>query len=378
MNKKLIALALAALPTAYAMADVTIYGTIAADVQNGKTYDGQGSDGKRSVTRVDDAGSSIGFKGTEDLGNGLKAIWQVEQGLNIDGTTGSVSANGYNGTLATRDSFVGLDGNFGKIRVGRLSTFQNSDTETYDAWTYGGNDDKTVAGLTYMSGNQLDGRHNNAIRYDLPSVVNGLTGAVLYSTDEARSTTVGSGEDAVTYKTNTQFWSIGAAYTNSGYFVNGGYNRFGDNYQDSNNAFHAGNYWRVEAGYQANNILAAAFYGRSKLGTGTDGTFSSFATGSDALAAASELQKHEFGLTLGYTIGAFTPKFSYGRVAGVSSEGTDINGHLNQYVVGVDYALSKRTTTFASYGYVQNSFDNAAGDKYSNEHSLAVGLKTTF
>ncbi|MBV8680625.1 MAG: porin, partial [Aquitalea sp.] len=220
MNKKLIAVALAALPVAHAMADVTIYGTIAADIQNGKTYDGQASSGKKSATRIDDAGSSIGFKGTEDLGNGLKAIWQVEQGLNIDGTSGSSSANGYSGNLASRDSFVGLQGSFGKVRLGRLSTFQNSDTETYDAWTYAGNADKTVAGMTYMSGNWLDGRHNNAIRYDLPEVVAGLSGAVLYSADENRSTGTNGA------RTNTQFWSLGAAYTNSGFFVNGGYNNY--------------------------------------------------------------------------------------------------------------------------------------------------------
>jgi len=375
MNKKLIAVALAALPVAHAMADVTIYGTIAADIQNGKTYDGQASAGKKSATRIDDAGSSIGFKGTEDLGNGLKAIWQVEQGLNIDGTSGTTSANGYSGNLATRDSFVGLQGAFGKVRLGRLSTFQNSDTETYDAWTYAGSNDKTVAGMTYMSGNQLDGRHNNAIRYDLPEVVSGLSGAVLYSTDEARKVNDG-------VRSNTQFWSVGAAYTNSGYFVNGGYNRFGDEFQKADGSYKSGNYWRLEAGYNANNILASVFYGQSKLSTATDGTFSSFATTGDSLASG-DLKKKEAGFTVGYTIGAITPKFSYGRVWGAnvtSAAGveTDVSGHLNQYVLGADYALSKRTTAFAAYGYVQNSYVDQNNNKYSNEHTVAVGVQHKF
>lgn len=97
--KKLIALAVAALPMA-AMADVTLYGTVEASIENGKalTYTGGA---KKSTTRIDDTGSLIGFKGSENLGNGLKAIWQVEQALSIDGT----NVNG-NNTWATRDSFV--------------------------------------------------------------------------------------------------------------------------------------------------------------------------------------------------------------------------------------------------------------------------------
>ena len=82
--KKLIALAVAALPMA-AMADVTLYGNIEASIENGKSLAYSGG-AKKSTTRIDDTGSLIGFKGSENLGNGLKAIWQVEQALSIDGT----------------------------------------------------------------------------------------------------------------------------------------------------------------------------------------------------------------------------------------------------------------------------------------------------
>ena len=123
--KKLIALAVAALPMA-AMADVTLYGNIEASIENGKSVAYAGGNTKstaatKSTTRVDDTGSLIGFKGSENLGNGLKAIWQVEQGLNIDGTTGAGSGNGYNNTWATRDSFIGLTGNF-DIAGGNLAS----------------------------------------------------------------------------------------------------------------------------------------------------------------------------------------------------------------------------------------------------------------
>jgi hypothetical protein len=74
----------------------------------------------------------------------------------------------------------------------------------------------------------------------------------------------------------------------------------------------------LEAGYNANNILAAAYFGQSKLAS--DGTFNPIgnfaASTTDGTTASCE--KKEAGLTLGYTIGAITPKFSYGRVWGAS------------------------------------------------------------
>jgi predicted porin len=101
------------------------------------------------------------------------------------------------------------------------------------------------------------------------------------------------------------------------------------------------------------------------LVTSTDGT------------TASLVEKKEAGLTLGYTIGAFTPKFSYGRVWGVSLDNVKKSGHLNQYVLGTDYALSKRTTAYASYGYVQDSFRNDAGESTPTSAPLLLVFSTS-
>ncbi|WP_062786356.1 porin [Aquitalea pelogenes] len=362
MNKKLIALALAALPVAHAMADVTIYGTIEADMESSKTYAANSSasnTGKlKSITRIDDTGSLIGFKGNEDLGNGLKAIWQVEQSLNIDGTSGNTSGNGGSNTFASRDSFVGLQGAFGKVRLGKLSSFLNSDAGAPDAWIYG---NQGVNGQSYSSINQLDTRYANSIRYDIPEFVAGLSGAVQYGVDETN----------VNNKKNE--WSVGATYTNSGYFGTFGYVRTANAIATDK----ASNYWRLEGGYNANNILAAAYYGHSKLGASSDVVANNFA-GATTVGSAAVTHK-EAGLTLGYTFGAITPKFSYGRVWGASVEGgSDIKGHLNQYVLGADYALSKRTTAYASYGFVQNSYRDTSDNKYSNEHTVAVGVQHKF
>ncbi len=338
--KKLIALAVAALPMA-AMADVTLYGTIEASIENGKSLSYSGGAAK-STTRIDDTGSLIGFKGSENLGNGLKAIWQVEQALSIDGT----NVNG-NNTWATRDSFVGLTGNFGTVRLGKLSSYLNSDMEKYDAWIYGAG----VNGATVTSANTLDTRYNNSIRYDSPSL-NGFKVAAQYGFDETRTTVKGN-------RSNKAVWSLGAGYENAGYYADIGYVSF----QDTDaSASKDGNYWRLEGGYNANNLLVALAYGQSKLYSG----------------AADATKAKEAALTVGYTMGALTPKFTYAHVWDTKVNGTKADDGINQYVIGVDYALSKRTTAYTSFGYVKHDNIIVAGTDERKERTLAVGVQHKF
>jgi predicted porin len=354
--KKLIALAVAALPMA-AMADVTLYGNIEASIENGKSLAYSGG-AKKSTTRIDDTGSLIGFKGSENLGNGLKAIWQVEQGLNIDGTTGADSGNGYgntwatrkgyNNTWATRDSFVGLTGNFGTVRLGKLSTYLNSDMEKFDAWIYGAG----VNGATWTTANTLDGRLNNAIRYDSPNL-NGFKFTAAYGFDEAR-TTINNGN-----RSNKAVWNLGAGYENAGYFVDAGYVAFQDTDASGSKD---GNYWRLEGGYNANNLLVALAYGQSKLYAG----------------AADATKAKEAALTVGYTMGALTPKFTYAHVWDTKTNGVKADDGINQYVIGVDYALSKRTTAYTSFGYVKHDNIIVPGTDERKERTLAVGVQHKF
>ena len=350
--KKLIALAVAALPMA-AMADVTLYGTVEASIENGKSVAYAGGNTKstaanKSTTRVDDTGSLIGFKGSENLGNGLKAIWQVEQGLNIDGTTGKGSGNGYTNTWATRDSFVGLTGNFGTVRLGKLSTYLNSDMEKFDAWIYGAG----VNGATVTTANTLDGRFDNAIRYDSPNL-NGFKFTAAYGFDEKR-TTVGNGN-----RSNQAMWNLGAGYENAGYYVDAGYVA----YQDTDaTGSKDSNYWRLEGGYNANNLLVALAYGQSKLYNG----------------AVNATKAKEAALTVGYTMGALTPKFTYAHVWDTKTNGVKADDGINQYVIGVDYALSKRTTAYTSFGYVKHDNIIVLGTDERKERTLAVGVQHKF
>lgn len=101
---------------AFAQSNVTIYGIVDTSIHYLSNANAQGN----SNVRMDNgaiANSRIGFKGTEDLGGGLKAMFQLENGFSSD--TGAMQQGG---SLFGRQSWVGLQGGFGKVRVGRQNT----------------------------------------------------------------------------------------------------------------------------------------------------------------------------------------------------------------------------------------------------------------
>ncbi|MEJ2061039.1 MAG: porin [Gammaproteobacteria bacterium] len=115
MKKQVLAIAIAgamALPAA-AMADAAVYGKIhtSIDYQNSNT-DATGTNSKSGLGLVSNS-SRFGIKGSHDLGNGLKAIFQVENGF---------SEQSGDGKLSNRNTFIGLSGGFGTALIGRHDT----------------------------------------------------------------------------------------------------------------------------------------------------------------------------------------------------------------------------------------------------------------
>src|SRR5690606_6939203 len=98
---------------AFAQSNVQIYGVMDLGFRHLSGSEEAGiHPGLKSRSAIDNDGSSssrLGFRGTEDLGNGLKAFFTIEQGLDSD-----VSAAGGN-----RQVFVGLEGGFGRVWMGR-------------------------------------------------------------------------------------------------------------------------------------------------------------------------------------------------------------------------------------------------------------------
>ena len=372
MNKTHIALAIAALmPAAAAMADVTVYGEIRGGYEYNKSYSSTinlDANGKlQGGSGINDWTSRIGFKGNEDLGNGLKAIWQVESRVHIDGTKGTANEPSSDG-FATRNSFIGLAGDsWGKIRLGKLSNYANDMMEQVDPGYYS---NQSVGGLGMFT--RLDDRVTNAVRYDSPNW-NGFSFALLYGTDETRKVVSGS-------TTNNQTWNLGLSYENSGFF--GKYNY--QNWNDASKLASAKDWHRLEAGYMANNLYAALGYQQIQgYGFGTfynralSSSYNSAALATGATQAqidGAKLKTKELALTLGYTFGAFTPYFSYvkGYDASLNGNTIDKSGY-DQFVLALDYALSKRTEVYTSYGHVK--WKDGALDK---ENSFGLGLVHRF
>ena len=165
MKKSLVALALfgAFAATAQAQSSVQIYGTIDAGL-------GKLTGETTKVTKRDN--NKLGFKGTEDLGNGLKAIFQLE--IRYETDTGTLESNSR--PLFQGQSRVGLQGNFGTVRLGRgLTAFQEAST-AFEPWSgmptkAGFQTDITVAAYTSdplsATGNSQN-RFSNAVFYNSP------------------------------------------------------------------------------------------------------------------------------------------------------------------------------------------------------------------
>jgi predicted porin len=122
MNKKLLAAAVAAaaVATPVAFADSVVYGKFHTSVDNVDIDDSleNGQDNWAMASRS----SRLGFKGSEDLGNGLKAIYQAEFSVQTDGNDGADGQDGGDGWGGQRNTFIGLAGGFGTFLVGRHDT----------------------------------------------------------------------------------------------------------------------------------------------------------------------------------------------------------------------------------------------------------------
>jgi len=126
MKKSIVSLAIAAsmVAPAIAFADATVYGNVHLSI-NSADNDIAGASNNLAMSSNT---SAIGVKGSEDLGDGLKAIYKVEFGVGIlDKPTTSPdkkapTGNSTSGNLSGRDQFVGLKGGMGTIKFGTMSS----------------------------------------------------------------------------------------------------------------------------------------------------------------------------------------------------------------------------------------------------------------
>lgn len=135
----------------------------------------------KSRNSVDASNSRIGFRGKEDLGGGLRAIWQIESKVRID--TGGDN-------FATRDSFGGLDGGFGTIRLGNMDTVYKTLGNPLRFLGVESGNFVSIAGIisstAWGNKNTFHVRQPNSARYDSPKF-GGVQISAQYSPDEIRT-----------------------------------------------------------------------------------------------------------------------------------------------------------------------------------------------
>lgn len=335
MKKTLIALAAlgAMAGAAQAQSAVTLYGV--ADAYLGQTStttrDAAGVETKLKQNVVNSGGvngSRWGLKGSEDLGGGLKAIFQLESGFTID--NGNV-ANG--ATMFGRQAFVGLAGGFGSVTMGRqytaYDTLRGATNNTLDtsfattgaAWTNG------VVDYT--------NRTNNSIAYTSPSF-GGFSGAVV----------LGLGEDKTATTSASSNNSLNLMYANGPVLV-------GYAFQKEKATTGASNKYNMLAGSYDFRVV--------KL------------TGGYNIAKNATLKDKEYQLGVSVPFGAATLAAGYARSksdAAVSTKGTG-------YSLLGTYDLSKRTRLYAGLNKTKNE-SAAVGTGSYKTSVIATGIRHSF
>ncbi len=322
MKKSLLALAVlgAYAGVASAQSSVILYGTV--DL-NGRYVKNDGSTRRFSLSQDGINSSQLGFRGTEDLGGGLKAGFTLLSGVNAD--TGTANAKFFN-----RRSTVSLMGNFGEVRLGRdyVPTFWN--TTIFDAFGTNGLGDssgvKQIVATDYV-------RADNAIGYFLPSSL--LAGAY------------------------GQFMAAAGEGTTAGRYL-GGRLGFGSGPFDIAAAYSREQRMTVGGTVPANSAVTFAVPSPALNGNATYVTWN--VGGSWDFGVAKLLGYYNRETVVGFRdqIGSLSVVVPIGQgeihAGGDYSKlnGNNINNKAKKFALGYVYNLSKRTALYGTAAYVDN------------------------
>jgi predicted porin len=391
MQKKLIALAVAGMASGFAAAqtNVTIYGVLDAGYLYSAGDPGPGIKGTNTFSGVANgltAGNRLGFKGEEALGNGLKAVFTLEYGLEIDQNTGIAYA---------RQQFVGLASNYGTLSLGRQYAPGFDATANNDALD--ATDLSIQSSLSYLAGNSITpngtARFNNSIAYTSNNL-SGFTLKGIYSFGESRLNNTYNND--INSTLDNSAFGLGVNYANgpvnvdalyqsriSAVAANTGitppYKTPGTS--KSINEWYVGGSWdfkvvKAFASYQAlynNNNVATADVNRTDLPTN--------------LAISNIKSNNLWTVGLTAPIGRGTLGIGYGRLSlnNRNIQDGDSWGAGTMYT----YPLSKRTALYAAYSYFSNDKysipggaiavpGNGVGALGESNYALGAGLRHSF
>ena len=333
----LAAVAVCGTSAVMAQSSVTIYGRVNTTIEHQKT-------GKESKTGMFNNNSRIGFKGVEDLGNGLKAGFQLEAGFNSD--------DGSDALAFKRQSEVNLSGNFGMVRLGNF--YPESYYATPDYIGMHNHETGSSSDALYYDAAWFDGNGTgNKVAYRTPTFNNFWAEASVSLHEKART-----GAAAV----NKNAYDLAANYNNGPLSLGAGYSYWNSNYQAA-----------VRGLYTFGQFTVGAYYQRNK--------------DDNAILGAGAGSRNNFRLSGMYTLNASEFHVNVGH-AGKWSKVDDSSA--TQWTLGYNYNLSKRTKVYtyytkvnngknASYGYAtKDENNNVIRANGLNTSSFAVGVRHNF
>ncbi|WP_042265288.1 porin [Paraburkholderia heleia] len=335
---------LAAAGTAHAQSSVTLYGVIDESIQWAhNTMDASGKNSNLvGLAGGNLSGNRWGLKGTEDLGGGLKAIFQLENGFNINnGKMGN-----YNGNTAIfgRQAFVGLTHDqFGTVTLGRQYDPLVDMVQPLTADNYFGS---TFATPGDVDNNDNSSRTNSAIKYVSP-VLEGFQFEGMYALGGVAGAT-GSG----------QSWGAAATYGIGSFNVAGGYFRMDNASSPTARAANGG--WASgatsDAMFQDGSQINTPYASAKSVGIASiaaqyvagpftfSGRYSNVQMRPDGYSSFASTQRYNVAAGfLGYQL---NPALLLGLGYTWTHGAGDTSNTYNQVSIGADYNLSKRTDLY--------------------------------
>jgi predicted porin len=345
----------AASSAASAQSNVTIYGLV--DVALVRESGGAVAGGTKITSGVG-AGSRLGFRGTEDLGNGLSALFLLENGFQAD-----TGAMGQGGLLFGRQAYVGLQSSrFGMLTLGRQYTPQYLAVAAIDPFGSGyAGDTKNLITATGNGTSRMD----NTAKYTSPTV-SGVVGELVYA----------PGEVANDSKAGRQFgggltWRGGPAMLRLGY-----HNRNNDTAT-------------VKTNSNARNLVAGGTYdiGTNRIhlayvvNKGLNSALPRNAANPYGYATAPVPSLDSRDLLLGVTL-PFGPHSVLASYID-KNDRTRFDQDAHQLALGYKYAVSKRTELYAVYAKISNQRGagytvGSAIEGGTGNRALDLGIKHAF
>jgi len=348
--KNIIALSLIApLPALADTANVNLYGV--ANVSYDSINTGTSAAGVQGTTlnKASSNASRIGLKGSEDLGDGLAANWQIETLIAIDNSSNSCAAvaagsavpicSANTGIFATRNSFAGLSSkDYGSVLVGRYDTPYKISTRKLDNFSDSIGDNRSLFGTVASASayTAFDGRQPDVIAYTSPLMA-GFSAAIAQVNLAETATTNAAAKATAT--------SFAAMYDSPTLTASVAYET---HMLDTIRVGGTEAAYRAGLGYTLDDFSIAAAYEKTSdtLGKATSlTTCSALATGADCFGHSASY------LTAKYNFGSDAIKVAYTKVGALASA---VNTGADQASLGYDHRLSKRSTVFAVYTKLTN------------------------